>query len=365
MSQIQTESPLAPPDVPPTVWEMVSRAIVLMLVVAAGFYILGAMASMNLNPVIVTAFLVNELPSLLKYQIYSIIKAFQEYDLLTMLGSLAFLMIIGSAVSLIVLEVIIYAVQCRSLSKAWKRTSLYRIIFGEQSERTDLYLYLYYCFSLDRFVIAALGILGPFFIYGLLVNGGSLNLAVNLPHFVQFLLYILLADFLAYWFHRIAHTTTALWELHKFHHSATSMNFITAHRNHPLEVAMQLPLRAIPIIALGPSVEEYLLYTALHHFVILLQHSNFNFSFGWLDHVFVSPRFHLVHHSSKPVHFDQNYGVVFSFWDDIFRSRYKGDDFDPEYGVTDNYFNNKGFVSDINVPFAKFGKALISKRKIS
>lgn len=369
MTQILDETPPdssnADATASPTLKELVFRAGSLLLLMVVGFYILGAMASSSLHPVTVAGLLVEELPGLLKYQVYSIVKAFREYDLLTMLGSLAFLMIIGSAVTLILLEVLIYAVQDRSLGKAWKRTSLYRIIFGEKSERTDLYLYLYYCFSLDRFAIAALGILGPFFIYGLLVNGSSLNLAVGLPHFVQFLLYILLADFLAYWFHRIAHTTAALWELHKFHHSATSMNFITAHRNHPLEVALQLPLRALPIIILGPSIEEYLLYIALHHFVILLQHSNFNISFGWLDHVFVSPRFHLVHHSSKPVHFDQNYGVVFAFWDDIFRSRYKGDDFDPQYGVTDNYFNDKGFWSDINVPFVKFGKALLSRRKIS
>jgi sterol desaturase/sphingolipid hydroxylase (fatty acid hydroxylase superfamily) len=252
----------------------------------------------------------------------------------------------------------------RSLRASWEQSSLYRIIFGEESERTDLYLYLYYCFSLDRFVVASLGLLGPFFIFGLLINGVGLGLAKSWPPLAQFVAYVLLSDFLNYWFHRIAHTAPSLWELHKFHHGATSMNFITAHRNHPMEVAMQLPIRAVPIVVLGPGVHDYLLYTAVHHLVILLQHSNFNVTFGMLERVFVSPRFHLVHHSMKPEHFDKNFGVVFSFWDDLFRTRYTGADSISTYGVTGNYFNRKGFAHDLRVPFVRFGKALFRRGRI-
>lgn len=343
---------------------MLLRFLSIGAVLALGVVVLGAIAARSVDPKTVAIFLSREIPALASYQIDLTFKSFREYDLLGIIGSLSFLMVVGSAISLLIFELGFHAIKYGSIQKAWKGSSLYRVVFGEESERTDLYLYLYYCFSLDRFVVAALGLLGPFFLFGLLINGTSLGIAAEWPQPLQFIAFILLADFLYYWFHRVAHTTPALWELHKFHHAATSMNFITAHRNHPWEVTLQLPLRAIPVILLGPSIHEYVLYVAIHHFVILLQHSNFNITFGPLERVFVSPRFHLLHHSSKVEHCDKNFGVVFSFWDDLFRSRYLGSDPIPEYGVSSNYFNRDGFLRDLYSPMVKFVRALFVKSRI-
>ena len=341
------------------------RLGLLLSVVGVGVLILGALSTQSLHPKTILYFLSREIPGLAAYQINLIITSFREYDPVGMMTSLGFLMIVGSAITLLIFEIGFHTVKHRSIRTAWRESSLYRVIFGEESERTDLYLYLYYCFSLDRFLVAALGLLGPFFIFGLLINGANLGIAASWPEPVQFVAFILLADFVGYWFHRVAHTTPALWELHKFHHAATSMNFITAHRNHPMEVTMQLPLRAIPMLILGPSVHEYILYVAIHHFVILLQHSNFNITFGPLERILVSPRFHLVHHSTKIEHCDKNFGVIFSFWDDIFRTRYLGKDAVPSYGVSSNYFNRNGIIHDLYQPMVKFMRSLLVKGRIS
>lgn len=340
------------------------RITSLLIVIALGFYILGAMGAESLDPRVVVTFLSREIPGLVMYQLNLIHKSFIDYNLLGIFASLTFILTVGSSLSLLLFEIVFFSIKHNSFHAGWRSSSLYRLIYGDKSERTDIYLYVYYCLGFDRFAVAALGLLGPFFIYGLLVNGRSLGFGESLPPLLAFLAFVLMNDFFGYWFHRIAHKTPALWELHKFHHGALSMNFITAHRNHPFEVVMQLPLKAIPIIVLGPQLHEYLIYSALHHFIILLQHSTFTVSFGPLERVFVSPRFHQVHHSMKPEHFDKNFGVMFAFWDDLFGSRYRGKQFHPAYGVTENYFNQDGFVHDVYQPIRRFYRALIYPSEI-
>ena len=332
------------------------------VVLCIGFYIVGASGSGSLRPRPVLHYLFTSTPAAISsYASYYFYNVLEKYDFWGVVASVGFLMIIGIATALLVFEIFYYWRKRGDFRVGMRETSLYRFAFGDKSERTDLYLFLYYALSLDGLVVMALGLLGPFIIFGILVNNVQIGIGQYMPSWAAFLVFILVADFLAYWFHRFAHTTTSLWELHKFHHSALSMNLLTAHRNHPFEVAMQYPLRAIPLILVGPSIPEYVVYTMIHHAVILLQHSNFNVGFGWFGRIIVSPRFHLLHHSSKPEHFDQNYAVVFSFWDDLFGTRYKGKDVDPVYGVTDNYFNRRGFGFDMWAPFKRFWRGIFRK----
>lgn len=338
------------------------RLGLVLVVLCIGFYIVGASGSSSLRPRLVLHYLFTSTPAAISsYASYYFYNVLEKYDFWGVVASVGFLMIIGIATALLVFEIFYYWWKRGDFRVGMRETSLYRFAFGDKSERTDLYLFLYYALSLDGLVVMALGLLGPFIIFGILVNNVQIGIGQYMPSWAAFLVFILVADFLAYWFHRFAHTTTSLWELHKFHHSALSMNLLTAHRNHPFEVAMQYPLRAIPLILVGPSIPEYVVYTMIHHAVILLQHSNFNVGFGWFGRIIVSPRFHLLHHSSKPEHFDQNYAVVFSFWDDLFGTRYKGKDIDPVYGVTDNYFNRRGFGFDMWAPFKRFWRGIFRK----
>ncbi|MGH8546663.1 MAG: sterol desaturase family protein, partial [Gammaproteobacteria bacterium] len=50
-----------------------------------------------------------------------------------------------------------------------------------------------------------------------------------------------------------------------------------------------------------------------------LRHSHIWFSFGpVLNHIFVSPAHHQIHHSARPEHWNRNYGEVFAIWDWMF-----------------------------------------------
>jgi sterol desaturase/sphingolipid hydroxylase (fatty acid hydroxylase superfamily) len=46
-----------------------------------------------------------------------------------------------------------------------------------------------------------------------------------------------------------------------------------------------------------------------------LAHSGLGWGYGPLDTLIVSPRFHRVHHSTDPAHYERNFGMTYSFWD--------------------------------------------------
>ena len=54
-----------------------------------------------------------------------------------------------------------------------------------------------------------------------------------------------------------------------------------------------------------------------------LRHSHLWFSYGrFLEHIFISPAQHQIHHSNDKMHYETNYGVVLSVWDWAFGSLY-------------------------------------------
>ena len=70
----------------------------------------------------------------------------------------------------------------------------------------------------------------------------------------------------------------------------------------------------------------------------VLLHSHIWFSFGWfLNHIFISPAHHQIHHSRAPQHFNKNLGDTFAIWDWLFGTLYlpKGDK-NIRTGVSEN-----------------------------
>jgi sterol desaturase/sphingolipid hydroxylase (fatty acid hydroxylase superfamily) len=46
---------------------------------------------------------------------------------------------------------------------------------------------------------------------------------------------IVLSDFIIYWAHRLQHAVPFLWRFHSIHHSAEHLDWLAAHREHPLD----------------------------------------------------------------------------------------------------------------------------------
>lgn len=137
-------------------------------------------------------------------------------------------------------------------------------------------------------------------------------------------------DFSNYSYHRLQHRVPALWELHKTHHSAMRMIGLTKDRVHPVEELMSRfwtglisgPVYALWLYVLHDPVELTILGVnayALINTVIMLdfvRHTGMRLSYGKvLNHIFLCPHYHQLHHSIEEIHYDRNFGQVLAIWD--------------------------------------------------
>lgn len=142
----------------------------------------------------------------------------------------------------------------------------------------------------------------------------------RLPPWGSLLLYVLLSDFASYWAHRLLHTRV-LWDGHAWHHSPSYLYFMSGSRAAPLHI----------FVLIAPTTFAYLLfpypdahYYAVAHAIFQTANQHYIHTNVWvpyakqLEYLFVTPRFHFVHHSSRRAYSDSNYGFIFSFWDRLF-----------------------------------------------
>jgi sterol desaturase/sphingolipid hydroxylase (fatty acid hydroxylase superfamily) len=138
------------------------------------------------------------------------------------------------------------------------------------------------------------------------------------PLAARIVAYIIIADFGGYWMHRLTHTRF-VWRVHHFHHSITQMYWFAGVR----DTVGQQTISNLPyvlwsplLVGAPPGVFVGLLYMNIvtNHWM----HMNFCWRTNWLEYVFVTPRSHLIHHSSSREHYDSNFGVILSVWDRLF-----------------------------------------------
>lgn len=138
---------------------------------------------------------------------------------------------------------------------------------------------------------------------------------------VHFLAFVVIADFLAYWRHRAEHSKW-LWPVHAVHHAPTELHAANS-IGHPLQGLFSFAFITIPMSLIqipGPLLP--LVVTLFVGFLALYIHSPTEIHFGKVARVVVDNRFHRIHHSLEPRHFDKNFGICFSAWDYLFGTAY-------------------------------------------
>ncbi|WDE96419.1 GH3 auxin-responsive promoter family protein [Lentisphaera profundi] len=138
------------------------------------------------------------------------------------------------------------------------------------------------------------------------------------PVLLQVVIMILLADFLRYWLHRLAHSWQPLWRLHAVHHAPSKLYWFNVNRFHPLEKVTQFLFDALPFIllALDPKVLGlYFVFYAVNGF---FQHCNIKVEMGFLNYIISGPQLHRWHHSRKVSESNNNYGNNIIIWDLLF-----------------------------------------------
>ena len=145
------------------------------------------------------------------------------------------------------------------------------------------------------------------------------------------------SDFSIYWVHRIYHRWERIWPLHAVHHSAEVMTPFTTYRQHPVANLLTSVAQAVFVgicqgLLIGVLVEDLAVaeIAGINLCIVLanaglaaLHHSHVWLSYGpLLEHVFISPAQHQIHHSADPAHYDRNFGNSLALWDWMFGTLY-------------------------------------------
>ncbi len=143
----------------------------------------------------------------------------------------------------------------------------------------------------------------------------------NIAHWplaLRVVLYFILADFGHYWVHRLTHTRY-FWRVHRWHHTPTYMYWLGGVRTTiPEYVMVNTPyVLAYSFLYLSP----WWMGTAVAVTSILQNdwmHMNVSWRSKRLEWIFVTPRYHHVHHSDNPQYYMTNMGSLLTVWDRLF-----------------------------------------------
>ncbi|GAB2581974.1 sterol desaturase family protein [Ramlibacter solisilvae] len=155
---------------------------------------------------------------------------------------------------------------------------------------------------------------------------------------VSFAIYLVVFDLADYWVHRGQHQLEWWWRLHSLHHSQRQMTMWSDDRNHLLDDLLRDGLMVLLAQAIGVAPGQFVAIVAITQLSQSLQHANLRCWFGSIgERLWVSPRFHRLHHSigighesgpqpqalvggRSPALGGHNFGVLLPWWDMLFRT---------------------------------------------
>ena len=173
------------------------------------------------------------------------------------------------------------------------------------------------------------------FIYN---NSKFLNIEFGI---VSFICVFMLYDLVYYLQHWLEHRTGMFWAFHSVHHSCNEMNVgISSRGLWGLSLTklsyVVFPFLGVPFLMFVVIEVTTNLYGMLHHNRIVPR-------LGPLEHIFVTPANHRVHHGRESDYLDKNFGRVFILWDKLFGTHcLEGEE--PTYGLVDRVVSKNPLV---------------------
>jgi len=155
------------------------------------------------------------------------------------------------------------------------------------------------------------------------------------PIWLQVIEVVVLADTGFYLAHRIFHAVPFLWRFHAVHHSIEEMDWLAAHRVHPVDQILTKSASYLPLFALGFSPAAIAIYVAIYQWQSLLIHSNTRINYGPFKWIFASPKFHHWHHANERQAYDKNFAGQLPFLDALGGTLYMPDRMPAKYGTND------------------------------
>ncbi|MDB5510756.1 MAG: sterol desaturase family protein [Enterovirga sp.] len=181
--------------------------------------------------------------------------------------------------------------------------------------------------------------------------GGHGPLA-GLSFWVQLPIYLLLADFMMYWTHRLFHGAS-LWRYHAIHHAPEHLDWTSATRFHPLNIFFHSVLADAVLLLLGISPAVLIFLGPFNVAMSAFVHANLDWTLGPFRYVIAGPVFHRWHHTDPERGGDKNFAPTFPVLDLIFGTFHMPAGERPDrYGVDDANFPT-GLAAQMLYPFRK------------
>jgi sterol desaturase/sphingolipid hydroxylase (fatty acid hydroxylase superfamily) len=153
------------------------------------------------------------------------------------------------------------------------------------------------------------------------------------PWWLQAIEVVLLSDVLIYWGHRLQHRIGFLWRFHSIHHSAEHLDWLAAHREHPLDSIYTIGLINLPAFVMGFPLETLAGLLAFRGLWAIYIHSNVRLPIGPLRWFIGAPELHHWHHDKARD--AGNYANISPLMDILFGT-YRCPDHEPEaFGLSE------------------------------
>ncbi len=160
---------------------------------------------------------------------------------------------------------------------------------------------------------------------------------------------VLLSDFCIYWAHRLQHRVGWLWRFHSIHHSAEHLDWMAAHREHPLDTIYTMGIINLPAFVLGFPLETMTGFLAFRGIWAIYIHSNVRLPIGPLRWLIGAPELHHWHHEKARE--SGNYANISPLMDILFGT-YRCPDHEPAVlGVDDPI--PRSYIGQLLWPFRR------------
>lgn len=174
----------------------------------------------------------------------------------------------------------------------------------------------------------------------------------GLPFWAQVIVYLILADAMLYWTHRLFHGRS-LWRYHAIHHSSVEVDWTSAQRFHPVNIAFHSVMVDAVLLLLGIAPEVLVLLAPFNVVMSAFVHANLDWTLGPFRYVIAGPVFHRWHHTDVDRGGEKNFAATFPVLDLLFGTFYMPKGALPDaYGVDDEHFP-ESFLAQLLYPFKK------------
>jgi sterol desaturase/sphingolipid hydroxylase (fatty acid hydroxylase superfamily) len=209
-------------------------------------------------------------------------------------------------------------------------------------------------FLLGQYLVwsaASLAILS--LVRGALISGGA-RLAIvrdafqRWPLAAQAVVVVVAGDLLVYAWHRACHASPLLWRFHAIHHSARHLDWLAAHREHPLDGITTQLAQNLPAFVLGFPLGAIAALATLRGAWGVFIHSNARLPLGPLGLLLGAPELHHYHHARGRE--TRNFANLAPWIDLLFGTHHRPDERD-DYALGHDEPMPDGYLAQLAHPF--------------